>query len=181
MQSSIFAAPTPRFTSSRLMPLRLLSSFCFLLVAVSLAACTDDSAPAESSAPAGAPPPAVVDTVTVNPLPEVEPERLRAFEMALDSLDALVRTLERIEGPVAAWNQAGEAARLLTYLEKNRNAFALDMTKAEAAQRYPAQIGRLNALEARRAAELQRINEDPVATRVLMEEMAKAAADTMGP
>jgi len=161
------------------MSLRSLSSFYFLLIAVSLAACADDPAPAESSAEA--PPPAVVDTVAADSLSEVEPERLRAFEMALDSLDALVRTLERIEGPVAAWNQAGEAARLLTYLEANRGAFALNMTEAEAAQRYPAQVGRLNALEARRAAELRRINEDPVAARVLMEEMAKAAADTTRP
>lgn len=163
------------------MLLRSFSSFCFLLAAVSLAACADNSAPAEPPAPAEAPPPAAVDTVAADPMPEVAPERLRAFEMALDSLDALVRTLERIEGPVAAWNQADEAARLLTYLEENRNAFALNMTEAEAARRYPAQVGRLNALEARRTAELQRINEDPVAARVLMEEMAKAAADTTGP
>jgi hypothetical protein len=163
------------------MPLRSLSFFCLLLVAVSLAACVDDPAPADTPTPAAAPPPAAVDTVTADPVPEVEPERLRAFEMALDSLDALVRTLERIEGPIAAWNQAGEATRLLRYLEANRDAFALNMTEAEAARRYPAQVGRLNALEARRAAELQRINEDPVVARVLMQEMAKAAADTTGP
>lgn len=177
------------------MPLRSLSLLSLLLVAVSLAACAEDPAPAdaptEASPPAEAPspaevpaptealPPAAMDTTMADSEPEVEPERLRAFETALDSLDALVRTLERIEGPVAAWNRAEEAARLLRYLEENRAAFALDMTEAEAAERYPAQIGRLNALEARRAAELERIGEDPTSMQVLLEEMA--AADTTGP
>jgi hypothetical protein len=159
------------------MSLRSFSSFCLLLAAVSLAACADESAPAEPPAPAEAPSPAAVEApapAVPDSVPQLDSERLRAFEVALDSLDALVRTLERIEGPVAAWNQADEAARLLTYLEANRDAFALNMTEAEAARRYPAQVGRLNALEARRTAELQRINKDPVAARVLLEEMAKA-------
>lgn len=111
-------------------------------------------------------------------VPAIDSERLRAFDTALDSLEALVRTLERIEGPIAAWNRADAAARLLRYLEANRDAFALDMTEAEAARRYPGRIGRLNALEARRTAELERINEDPATMQVLLEEMGKTAADT---
>jgi hypothetical protein len=120
-------------------------------------------------------------------LEEAGPERARAeaLNVALDSLEALVITLERIEGPIAAWNHAGEAARLLRYLEQNRADFALDMSEEEAVRRYPVQISRLNALEARRAAELERIGEDRTAMQVLLEEMAKANAaagvDTTAP
>lgn len=152
---------------------RSLPSFSLLLILL-LAACAD-----ETPAPAEPPAPVVADTMA-DVVPAIDIERLRAFDTALDSLDALVRTLERIEGPVAAWNRAGEAARLLRYLGENREAFALDMTEAEAARHYPERIGRLNALEARRIAELERINEDPIAARVLLEEMAKTAADTTG-
>lgn len=154
-------------------------SFWLALLVASFTACADAPDPA-AEVPSPAAPDAALDTLASGP--EVEPERLRAFETALDSLDALVRTLERIEGPIAAWNRAGEAARLLQYLEQNRNAFALDMSEAEAARRYPQQIGRLNALEARRTAELQRINKDPATAQVLLEEMAKESAevDTAG-
>lgn len=103
--------------------------------------------------------------------------RVQALNAALDSLEALVITLERIEGPIAAWNHAGEAARLLRYLEQNRSAFAFDLPEEEAAQRYPVQVSRLNALEARRTAELERIEKEPMAMRVLLEEMAKADAE----
>jgi hypothetical protein len=157
---------------------RSLQLSCLSLVAgLLLAACAE--AP-DSAEPVVEPaPPAAVDTADA--VPEVDPERLRAFDTALDTLAALVGTLERIEGPIAAWNRAGEAARLLRFLEENRAAFALDLSEAEAARRYPERIGRLNALEARRLAELERIEEDPVVARVLLEEMAKAAARADGP
>ena len=151
---------------------------CALIFAVTiLAACGADPEPEAPTASD-----VLTDTLALDPRPNVDPEtaRVQALETALDSLEALVGVLERVEGPVAAWNRAAEAARLLRYLEQHRAAFALDVSKEEAMARYPEQIRRLDTLEARRTAELERINEDPIAARVLVEEMAKAdaAADT---
>ena len=109
--------------------------------------------------------------------PNADSGRAQALGVALDSLEAFVVVLEQIEGPIAAWNRAEDAARLLRYLEQNSGAFALDMSQEEATQRYPEQVQRLNELEARRTAELERINQDGVSGRVLAEEMAKADAE----
>ena len=155
---------------------------CLLIfAAVLLAACGAEPAPAESADVDATVSDVLTDTLTLDPPPEMEveagdPTRAQALDTALDSLAAFVGVLEQIDGPIAAWNRAAEAARLLRYLEQNRAAFALDMSKEEAMERYPEQIRRLNALEARRSTELVRIDEDPVAGRVLVEEMAKADA-----
>ncbi len=156
---------------------------CLLVfAAILLAACGAEPAPAESADVEATVSDVLTDTLTLDPPPETEgeteadPTRVQALDTALDSLAAFVGVLEQIDGPIAAWNRAAEAARLLRYLEQNRAAFALDMSKEEAMQRYPEQIRRLNALEARRSTELVRIDEDPVAGRVLVEEMAKADA-----
>lgn len=155
-----------------------------LTTSLALSACSDASdrvAPPPEAAETLETPTAA-DTPDARALPdtlsETERARLQSLDTALDSLEALVITLEYIEGPIAAWNRAGEAARLLRYLEQNRSAFALDMPEEEAARRYPARISRLNDLEARRSTEMERIGEDRVAMQVLLEEMAKADAET---
>lgn len=154
----------------------------FVLIAVLLAACgaEPDSAP---MADAGTTVAGVQsDTLAVDLVPDTTaaldtvPARVQALNVALDSLEAFVVVLEQIEGPIAAWNRAAEAARLLRYLEQNRAAFALNMPEEEARRRYPDQIRRLNDLEARRTAELERLDKDGVAGRVLVQEMAKADA-----
>lgn len=159
-----------------------------LSVLLVLAACRDtpDRATPVPEAAESLESPGPVEAPAADVLPDTlsdaERVRLQALDTALDSLEALVITLEAIEGPIAAWNRAEEAARLLRYLEQNRRAFALDMPEEEAARRYPSRISRLNALEARRAAEMERIGETRVAMQVLLEEMAKAdaeAADTL--
>ena len=157
--------------------------FAVLVLAAALAGCGAEPDRAEAPPPTGTEAPVPPGAAPADTLGEADPARLRALNTALDSLETLVITLERIEGPIAAWNRASEAARLLRYLERNRSAFALDMSEEEAARRYPTQISRLNALEARRAAELERIGEDPVAMQVLLEEIAKAdaEADTTAP
>ena len=170
------------------MPRLLLAA---LLLTASLAACAreaDRSQPALSTLTVDPLAPdtadvATADTVandtTVYPLsPEADPAKARALDTALDTLDAFVQVLERVAGPINAWNQAAEAARLLRYLERNQAAFALDET--DAARRYPQQVARLQRLEARRAAELERIGEDPVALRMLVQEMAAADAEAAG-
>lgn len=155
------------------------SMYPLVLAVVLLAACgaePDRTAPAVAEATV---PDALTDTVIADPLPNAEADadpKARALDVALDSLEAFVGVLARVEGPVAAWNRAEDAARLLRYLEQNRAAFALDMSEEEAMERYPEQIRRLRELEARRSAELERINQDAVAGRVLVEEMAKADA-----
>ncbi len=160
-----------------------------LVLSVALAACGAEPEPADRPAPTDANVAVSTDSVALGPVTsdsvgagpvletQVDPIRLRALGAALDTLEALVITLEQVKGPIAAWNQASEAARLLRYLEQNRAAFALDMPKEEAARRYPKQIARLNALEARRTAALERINSDLVTGQVLAEEMAKADAE----
>jgi hypothetical protein len=154
-----------------------------LSVLLVLAACHDTpdraTPPPETAEPLEAPGTAEAPAADVLPdtLSEAERTRLQALDTALDSLEALVITLEHVEGPIAAWNRADEAARLLRYLEQNRSAFALDLPEEEAARRYPSRISRLNALEARRSSEMQRIGEDRVAMQVLLEEIAKADAE----
>lgn len=152
--------------------------YSLLLLLLALMACSD--APEHTASPSPVDGPADPETsaeVAADTLGEADPARLRALNTALDSLETLVITLERIEGPIAAWNHAGEAARLLRYLERNRASFAFDVSEEEATRRYPTQVSRLNALEARRTAELERIGEDPVAMQVLLEEIAKADAE----
>ncbi|MEM1043827.1 MAG: hypothetical protein AAGI91_14515 [Bacteroidota bacterium] len=168
----------------------------FVLIVLCLAACTREADRARPSAePAGtvatadsstlvaadtaAQSLAARDTTEAEPL-EQDPAKLAALNMALDTLEAFVGVLERIEGPINAWNQAAEAARLLRYLEQNQPAFAMEEPENAAAQRYPEQVARLNRLEARREAELRRIGEDRVAAQVLVEEMAKANAEAAG-
>ncbi len=156
-----------------------------LLLAVALAACSreadrvppPDPMPADSASVAvdtlAAEPPVGTDTVASLP---ADPAKAQALDAALDTLDAFVQVLETIEGPIAAWNGAAEAARLLRYLEANQEAFVLDESPEDAARRYPQQVARLQRLEARRAAELERIGEDPAALRMLVQEMAEANA-----
>lgn len=158
--------------------------FAFLLLAFALAACTREAdrarpeppAPTADTLAADTSASADVDTVEAVPLDQ-DPAKLAALNTALDTLEAFVEVLERVEGPINAWNQAADAARLLRYLEQNQAAFVLNEPEDVAARRYPAQVARLNELEARREAELKRIGEDRVAARVLVEEMAKADAE----
>lgn len=105
----------------------------------------------------------------------MEEERERAFVAALDTLEALVVTLEAIQDPMSAWNRAEEASRLLNALERDRANYALS-SEEEAARLYPDHVDRLKRLEARRDAELNRIMQDPVSAQVLIEEMNKAEA-----
>ncbi|MEP0547818.1 MAG: hypothetical protein ABJF88_12865 [Rhodothermales bacterium] len=144
-----------------------------------LVACNAEPDRAEPTVTEATVPDVRADTLIADPRPNTETDadpKAQALNVALDSLEAFVSVLARVEGPIAAWNQAEDAARLLRYLEQNRAAFALDMSEEEAMERYPAQIRRLNELEARRSAELRRIDRDGVAGRVLVEEMAKADA-----
>ncbi len=156
-----------------------------VLFAVALAACgreADRARPEPAASAVDAPladTSALAETDTAEarlPALEADPAKARALDVALDTLEAFVQVLERVKGPINAWNQAAEAARLLRYLEQNQAAFALDEPEEDAARRYPRQIARLRRLEERREAELKRIGEDPVATQVLVEEMAKAEA-----
>ncbi len=161
------------------MPRLLLCGF----LAATLAACSREADRAPRS------PDAIVDSVAADSLPVVapapvadttapaldaDPAKVAALNVALDTLEAFVAVLEQVEGPITAWNLGAEAARLLGYLERNQETFALDET--DAARRYPAQVDRLNRLENRREAALERIQADPATARVLVEEMAKAEA-----
>ena len=150
-----------------------------VLAITTLVACSAEPDRTDSAVTEATAPDVRTDTLVVDPRPNTETDadpKARALNVALDSLEAFVNVLARVEGPIAAWNQAEDAARLLRYLEQNRTAFALDMSEAAAMERYPEQVRRLRALEARRSAELERINRDGVAGRVLVEEMAKADA-----
>jgi hypothetical protein len=152
---------------------------CLSLATVVLLAACGEPPPAETAASNATVSGVQADTLILDPAPNAEPDadpKARALNVALDSLEAFVGVLARVEGPIAAWNQAEDAARLLRYLEQNRAAFALDMSQEEAMERYPEQVRRLNRLEARRSDELKRIDRDGVAGRVLVEEMAKADA-----
>ena len=161
--------------------LRLVALTVSLLVVCNLAACGDPAERSSSAAPnadtsAGdgvsidAPAPPLPDTLSA-----AERERLVALDAAIDSLDLFVQTLERIEGPIAAWNHADEAARLLRYLEVNRAAFAFEGSETEAEARYPSRVSRIRSLERRREAELERIGEDQRTLQILFEEMEKAS------
>lgn len=101
-------------------------------------------------------------------------ERQRALRTALDTLEALVVTLEHVKDPISAWNRAAAVSRLLNELERTAPDFAAGADEDEAARRYPAEIDRLKRLEARRDLEMNRILEDPVTARVLLDEMNKA-------
>lgn len=105
--------------------------------------------------------------------PQTQRQTLAA---ALDTLEALVTTLEEIQDPITAWNHAESVHRLLSALERDRGAYALDMSEDEAAREYPLEIDRLKRLEARRDIELTRIMDDRVIAQVLIEEMNKAEA-----
>lgn len=105
---------------------------------------------------------------------EEEADRQRALNTALDTLEALVVTLEHIQDPISAWNRAADAARLLAELERTRPAYAFDGNEHEAARRYPGAVDRLKRLEARRDVEMNRIMEDRVIAQVLAEEMVEA-------
>ncbi len=158
-----------------------------LLFALLFAACQreadrvrpDEPAPAADTLAADSSQAVAIDTTEVAPL-EQDPAKLAALNTALDTLEAFIVVLERVEGPINAWNQAAEAARLLRYLERNQAAFMMEEPEAEAARRYPEQVARLNRLEARRETELKRIGEDRIAAQVLVEEMAKADAEAAG-
>ena len=109
---------------------------------------------------------------------EAVPDQRRALNTALDTLAALVATLERVGSPIDAWNRAPEVARLLAELERTRGDYALDMDESEAARRYPAEIDRLKRLEAQRDIEMDRIMENRAIGQVLLEEISKAEAAT---
>ena len=109
----------------------------------------------------------------VSPL-ERSAEQQRALRTALDTLEALVVTLEHVQDPISAWNRAAAVSRLLNELERTRPDFVAGADEHEAARRYPAEIDRLKRLEVRRDLEMNRILEDPVTARVLLDEMNKA-------
>ena len=128
------------------------------------------------SSDVAAPPPS--PATAADPIGDAE--RRRALETALDTLEALVETLERIEDPIGAWNRAAEVARLLNELERTRSDYALGGDENEAAQRFPAEIDRLKRLETRRDIEMNRIMQDRVISQVLAEEMVKAEQAAAG-
>ncbi len=101
-------------------------------------------------------------------------EQQRALRTALDTLEALVVTLEQIKDPISAWNRAAAVSRLLNELERTAPDYVAGADENEAARRYPAEIDRLKRLEARRDLEMNRILEDPVTARVLLDEMNAA-------
>lgn len=128
--------------------------------------------PPDSAVPVPAP--------TTGADPREQAEQRRALGMALDTLEALVVTLERIEDPIGAWNRAAEVARLLNELERTRSDYALGVDEHEAAQRFPAEVDRLKRLETRRDIEMNRIMQDRVIAQVLAEEIAKAERAAAG-
>lgn len=136
----------------------------FCLLALSLAACGSE-APASAEMPHAAemPPGAAAPA---------DREQAAALEAALDTLETLVAVLEEIRSPVSAWNRAAEVARLTEALDMP----ALAMPEEEARRRFGPQVARFESLQARRVAQLERIEADPVIARVLYEEIAKAEA-----
>ena len=155
------------------MPYRL----TLLIVLLAVAACSSDEdrvvPPSTPSAPSAPAPSSAAPTA---PLPDGGPGDARhvALAAALDTLQALVVTLEQVRDPVTAWNQAAEASRLLNALERDRAQYALNMTPEEARRRYPHEIARLEELEAQRDQELDRIMANPVLSHILIDEMNKA-------
>ena len=154
--------------------------FLSVLIALSLAACGGGSEPAD--APAGPAPQqeAADPPESAEPAPpqtEEERQRLAALEEALATMDELVFTLEGIgEDPIVAWNSAEKVSTLMRRLEARRTEFALGMSQEEAAERYPAQVRQLRQLTARLEAVLAQIEEQPIVSQVLWEEVAKADA-----
>lgn len=98
----------------------------------------------------------------------------QAFVTALDTLEALVEALGDVEDPMTAWNRAPDVARLLAELERTQGSYALGMGPEAAAERYPAEVRRLQQLEVRRDEEMTRILEDPLTSRVFLDAMAEA-------
>ena len=134
----------------------------FALLLLLLISCTDRDAE-RVVPPSLEEPPAVADE-----------ERRRALNTALDTLEALVVTLESIRDPISAWNNAADAARLLTELERTQPDYALGTDEHEAARLYPAEIDRLKHLEARQEVEMNRIMGDREVAQVLLDEMVEA-------
>ncbi len=142
-----------------------------LLAVVTLAACASD--------PGGSGPDRVVppNPSASPPVLAGEGDRHAALVAALDTLEALVVTLERVQDPISAWNHAADVSRLLNALERDRASYALNMDEDDAAKRYPREIDRLKNLETRRDIELNRIMSERVIARVLVDEMNKAEAE----
>ena len=119
-------------------------------------------------------PPGATPSETVT----TQDQKRRALNAALDTLQALVTTLERVQDPIAAWNEAAEVNRLLKALERDQASYVLEMSEEEAMSRYPKEIDRLKSLEAQRNLEMNRIMEDGVTAQALFEEMSKAEKST---
>ena len=106
-------------------------------------------------------------------------QKRRALNAALDTLQALVTALERVQDPISAWNEAAEVSRTLRALERDRSAYVLEMSEDSAARLYPEEIGRLKRLEAQRNLEMNRIMEDRITAKVLFDEMNEAEENAL--
>lgn len=106
--------------------------------------------------------------------PEWDPERAAALDEALATLEELVLVLEPVRTPFDAYDAAPMAARLVRELETTRPAFALPMSEEEARAIYPSQMQRLEELNRRRDAAINRIRGEAPVANVFFRMMAEA-------
>ncbi len=166
---------------------RLLTGLLVLALMLGWGGCANDPEPPRPAAPAESAPSPPAAPSAEDPEPEgpaaspeqpVGPARpadpVAALNDALHALDQLVLTLETVRDPISAWNEAANVAQLMQDLEAGRTRYALALTPAEAAARYPDQMQRLARLTEHYEGELRRIQQDPAAWQVLLEEINEA-------
>lgn len=152
----------------------VLKALAPLVVLLLLAACTTEAPTSSPEPEQSASAPATREAVEGPSVLERGPDEAQqraALNDALHTYEQLIETLRAIGDPITAWNEGANAALLIRELEDNQETFALRISPEEAQQRYPEQMRRLVSLEEAYRVELMRIQEDPIAWQVLLEEI----------